>query len=229
MARKTVKDVDVAGKRVFIRVDFNVPIDNGKITDDRRIRAAVPTIRSVLERGGRAILASHLGRPSGKGYEAEHSLKPVADRLGQSPRTIPARVVPEQSTPAFQRPPRPTTHQLMSTFRGVVAQVAGCDVYVETTIPAIELAGHLERACADTPFRLTMISNRGTQIWPSGSVFTECVDYFRARFETRDGGSATQQDCLSLLSRIGERFTIAEYDLLRTFGGVRGYSLAQGQ
>ncbi|MFG0282967.1 MAG: phosphoglycerate kinase [Phycisphaerales bacterium JB039] len=83
MARKTIKDVEVASKRVLIRVDFNVPIDNGKITDDRRIRAAAPTIRSAVERGGRAILMSHLGRPSGAGFEAEYSLKPVADRLGQ--------------------------------------------------------------------------------------------------------------------------------------------------
>ncbi len=81
MARKTVKDVDVTGKRVLIRVDFNVPITDGKITDDRRIRAAVPTIRSVTERGGRVILMSHFGRPGGDGFEAEHSLEPVAGRL----------------------------------------------------------------------------------------------------------------------------------------------------
>jgi phosphoglycerate kinase len=83
MARKTVTDIEVAGKRALIRVDFNVPIEGGKITDDRRIRAAIPTIRSVTDRGGRAILVSHLGRPKGDGYEAEHTLKPVADKLGQ--------------------------------------------------------------------------------------------------------------------------------------------------
>jgi isocitrate dehydrogenase len=102
-------------------------------------------------------------------------------------------------------------------------------VYLETRTPPADLADQLAPLCEGLPFRLTLISNRGTQVWPTGSIYTECTDYFRARFETRDGGSATQQDCLSLLSRIGERFTIAEYDLLRTFGGVRGYSLAQGQ
>ncbi len=81
MAKKTIQSVDVAGKRVLIRVDFNVPIEDGAITDDRRIEGAVPTIRSVVERGGRAVLCSHLGRPEGKGYEAEHSLKPAAERL----------------------------------------------------------------------------------------------------------------------------------------------------
>jgi phosphoglycerate kinase len=82
MAKKTIADVDVKGKRVLMRVDFNVPLDkSGAITDDRRIRMALPSIESVLTRGGRLILMSHLGRPEGKGYEAEYSLKPVADHL----------------------------------------------------------------------------------------------------------------------------------------------------
>jgi phosphoglycerate kinase len=80
MAKKTVADVDVKGKRVLMRVDFNVPLDGSKITDDRRIQQALPTIKSVLDRGGRLILMSHLGRPKG-GPEPKYSLKPVADRL----------------------------------------------------------------------------------------------------------------------------------------------------
>jgi len=83
MSKKNIAAVDVNGKNVFIRVDFNVPIEDGKISDDRRIRAALPTIQSVISRGGRAILASHLGRPEGKGFEAEYSLEPVAKRLGE--------------------------------------------------------------------------------------------------------------------------------------------------
>ena len=80
MAKKTVADVDVKGKRVLMRVDFNVPLEGGKITDDRRIVQAMPTIKSVIERGGRLILMSHLGRPKG-GPEPKYSLKPVADHL----------------------------------------------------------------------------------------------------------------------------------------------------
>ncbi|HHN78223.1 MAG TPA: phosphoglycerate kinase [Phycisphaerales bacterium] len=83
MAKKNIAAVDVAGKRVLIRVDFNVPMQDGKITDDRRIRAALPTIQSVIERGGRAICMSHLGRPGGEGYEEAFSLRPAADRLGE--------------------------------------------------------------------------------------------------------------------------------------------------
>jgi phosphoglycerate kinase len=83
MPKKTIAQVDVKNKRVLIRVDFNVPIEDGAISDDRRIREALPTLKSVLDRGGSLVLMSHLGRPEGKGYEAEYTLKPVADRLGQ--------------------------------------------------------------------------------------------------------------------------------------------------
>ena len=81
MAR-SIKDLDLAGKRVFIRVDFNVPIKNGAITDDTRIRASLPTIKYALEKGATVILASHLGRPKGK-PNPEYSLKPVAARLSE--------------------------------------------------------------------------------------------------------------------------------------------------
>lgn len=82
MASKTVADVDVKGKKVLMRVDFNVPLEGGSITDDRRIAQALPTIRSVIDRGGRLILMSHLGRPKG-GPEAKYSLKPCADHLAK--------------------------------------------------------------------------------------------------------------------------------------------------
>jgi phosphoglycerate kinase len=82
MNKKTVRDIDVAGKRVFLRADLNVPLDDGKITDDTRIRASLPTLVYLLEHGASVILASHLGRPKGKVNDALR-LKPVADRLSQ--------------------------------------------------------------------------------------------------------------------------------------------------
>ena len=82
MNKKTVKDICVKGKKVVMRVDFNVPLnDKQEITDDTRIRAALPTIQYVIEQGAALVLMSHLGRPKGKGYEKEFSLKPVADYL----------------------------------------------------------------------------------------------------------------------------------------------------
>ena len=84
MAKKSIDQVDVAGKTVLMRVDFNVPLDDSlAITDDRRIRMALPSIKSVTDRGGRLILMSHLGRPSGNGFEEKFSLAPAAKRLGE--------------------------------------------------------------------------------------------------------------------------------------------------
>src|SRR6478735_7846306 len=95
MNKKSIKDIDLAGNRVFIRVDFNVPIKDGKITDDTRIRAALPTIRYAVEKGAKVILASHLGRPlkdkkkaeeKGMPYDAaKYSLRPVYEELRSLP------------------------------------------------------------------------------------------------------------------------------------------------
>ena len=86
MAKKNVAKVDLRGKRVLMRVDFNVPQDaDGRIADDRRIRMALPTIRHILNGGGRLVLMSHLGRPTGEGppADARWTLRPIAERLGE--------------------------------------------------------------------------------------------------------------------------------------------------
>ncbi|WP_404305703.1 phosphoglycerate kinase [Neorhodopirellula lusitana] len=84
MAKKTIDQTEVQGKTVLMRVDFNVPLnDQGEITDDRRVRMALPSIESVIKRGGKVILMSHLGRPSGGEGDKKYSLKPTATRLGE--------------------------------------------------------------------------------------------------------------------------------------------------
>jgi phosphoglycerate kinase len=80
MNKLTIDDLDVRGKRVFVRVDFNVPLKDGVVTDDTRIRESVPTLRLIIQKGGRLVIASHLGRPKG-GPESKYSLLPVSKKL----------------------------------------------------------------------------------------------------------------------------------------------------
>ena len=93
MNKKTVRDIDIKGKRVLMRVDFNVPMQDGKVTDDKRIRASLPTIKYVLDQGASLILMSHLGRPKG-GPDPEFSLGPVAEALS-SLLGIPVKMAPD--------------------------------------------------------------------------------------------------------------------------------------
>lgn len=79
---QSVRDLEVAGRRVFVRVDFNVPLDGKKVTDDTRVRAAVPTLKLLVEKGARVVIASHLGRPKGA-PDAKYSLEPAAHRLAE--------------------------------------------------------------------------------------------------------------------------------------------------
>ncbi len=171
-------------------------------------------------------------------------VRAIAGKLGSSPTTVaPARTDGSDRVTWVQKP-RPAAQQTISTFRNLKKEIVGCDVYLDARNSAPALAADLGALCEGTPFSLTLISNRGTQVWPVGSKYTECVDYWRARFELRgnadaggaakpgtatQAGTATQSDCIALLDRVAAKYTVCSYELLRTFDGVRGYSLAQGQ
>lgn len=100
MNKKTVRDIDLKGKRVLMRVDFNVPMQDGKVTDDKRIKASLPTIKYILDQGASLILMSHLGRPKG-GPDPEFSLRPVADVLS-SQLGVPVKMAPDTVGPEVE-------------------------------------------------------------------------------------------------------------------------------
>src|SRR5215216_4589956 len=100
MNKKTVKDIDLKGKRVFMRVDFNVPMQDGKVTDDKRIKASLPTIKYVLDQGASLLLASHLGRPKG-GPDPEFSLQAASEVLA-SLLGVPVKMAPDTIGPEVE-------------------------------------------------------------------------------------------------------------------------------
>ncbi len=162
-------------------------------------------------------------------------VRAIAARLGKTPRTFPVHLTPPgagHDRPTFECSARPIAQTVLRTFTQVVKTIAGCDVYIDDPVAPFELAEHMSRIAADSPFRLTLISNRGTQVWPTGSVFTEVTDYFRCRFELKPGitpGCFGNGPVMALVDRIAEKFSISCFELLRTFDDRPGYSLAQGQ
>ncbi len=156
----------------------------------------------------------------------------VADNLGKTPSERYARPVPSQDTPSFTPPERPRVNRMMRTYETLTSAIVGCDIYIETLLAPHDLAQRLEMICENSPFKLTMMSSRGTQVWPTGSVYTEVVDYYRARFELRDTamtGRVGQQSPIFLFEKVGEKFDVASFQILKEFEGKRGFSLAQGQ
>lgn len=152
--------------------------------------------------------------------------------LGKTPTTREATAVPDTSTPMHTRPERPRHNTMMRTFETTRSVFVGCDIYLDTTVSPPELAERLQGIAASTPFKLTMMSNRGTQVWPTGSVYTEIVDYFRVRFELRDmhaSASLGQSPIIKLLDKVAEKFFVTDFQPLKHYDGSPGYSLAQGQ
>jgi len=186
---------------------------------------------AALESG---VHTGDFGDPSMPGYKGpvgtSEFTRGIIERLGAAPKTVPAVPVPEANTVSIPKAPRPSQQQMLHTFTGVKTQVVGCDLYLDTDLPPTALAGAMSQIAEGTPFKLSIISNRGTQIWPTGSVYTECVDYYRVRFElTTPGGLENQAAAVALMDKVATRFTVCSYELLRTFDGVKGFSLAQGQ
>ncbi len=174
----------------------------------------------------------HTGDVKGKGDPVGTTAfaQAIAKNLGKSPETVSPCTVPGGDMICHTPPSRPSVNKMMVTHEQVQSQIVGCDIFLETTLTPLDLADRLKRICNGTPFRLTVISNRGTQVWPTGSPYTEIINNCCVRFELNDGiGHIGQGPTVHLLAKVAEKFSITEFIPIKMYDGQRGYSLAQGQ
>lgn len=174
----------------------------------------------------------HTGDVKGKGDPVGTTAfsHAVARNLGKTPSTVAGNTDSVSDMICHTPPTRPSVNEMMVTHEQIHSQVVGCDIFLETKLTPLDLADRLKRLCEGTPFRLTVISNRGTQVWPTGSPYTEIVDNCCARFELNtDIGVIGQGPTVHLLAKVAEKFAITEFIPIKMYDGQRGYSLAQGQ
>lgn len=153
----------------------------------------------------------------------------IAENLGKNPETIEGCAVPAADELHHTAPVRPSVNEMMVTHEQVLSTVCGCDIFLETTLTPLDLAARLQRLCESTPFKLTVISNRGTQVWPTGSPYTELVNNCCVRFELKEGTVIGQGPTVHLLAKVAEKFSVTEFIPIKMYDGQMGYSLAQGQ
>lgn len=152
----------------------------------------------------------------------------IIANLGKEPENNKARET--NSTSTFHLPTRPLNQKVMFTPRqaGIIETVVGLDLFVESDKTADLIAPIVQKHLKDG-LKLIMISNRGTQVWPTGSVFTECVDQYRIRVEAINGYQTNITEIYELTGKITQDIFVTSVEVLRKFGEKAGYSLAQGQ
>src|SRR5580698_4374876 len=240
MPKLSIRDLDLNGKRVFIRVDFNVPLGNGgqEITSDKRIRASLPTIRYALEKGAGVILASHLGRPKGK-PNAEMSMKPVAARLGEL-LGKPVKLAPDCIGPEVEAMlPAPGEVLLLENLRFHAEEEANdpafseklaklCDVYVNDAF------GSAHRAHASTVGMIRFVGKGA-----AGLLMDQELKYLGMATTNPErpcvailGGAKVSDkiEVIENLSKIVDRLLIGgamAYTFLRAQGKATGKSLVE--
>lgn len=173
----------------------------------------------------------HTGDVKGKGdpVGTMDFARAVAERLGQKPTSVEPRHGHGDEV-TFKPAGIPTDYEMMVTNKKANVEHVGCDVYIGSREQPATIAAELEKMCEGTPLLLRLISARGTQVWPTGSLYTECVDHHRCRFERRDESAPVDpQVCHELMKKVGEKYPVVCYIPLKHFDGERGYLLAQGQ
>ena len=230
MAKRSIKDLDLKGKTVFIRVDFNVPLAPGgqEITSDKRIRASLPTIQYGLDQGAGVILASHLGRPKGK-PNPEMSLKPAAARLAELLKR-PVAMAPDCVGPEVEKMrPAPGSILLLENLRfhaeeekndpGFSKQLAAlCDVYVNDAF------GSAHRAHASTVGMIQFVKEAG-----SGLLMDKELEYLTKATKNPD------RPCIAILggAKVSDKIEVIE-NLMKVvdellIGGAMAYTFFKAQ
>jgi isocitrate dehydrogenase len=178
-------------------------------------------LRYTLEQGVHtADFGDRTIAPSNTNEFAEAIIK----NLGKNPEFSKPREAKDNIT-VFTKPAAPAIQKMMETSIDNAGQkIVGVDLFIETALLGHEIAEKINPTLHNGQ-TLTMISNRGTQVWPTGSIFTECVDHYRVRIE----GEMSQKEIYEALSKISEHFYIPSHEVLRVYGEKKGFSLAQGQ
>ncbi len=178
-------------------------------------------LRYTLEQGVHtADFGDRTIAPSNTNEFAEAIIK----NLGKNPEFSKPREA-KDNIAVFTKPSAPAMQKMMETSVDNAGQkIVGVDLFIETALLGSEIADKIKPAL-NAGHTLTMISNRGTQVWPTGSIFTECVDHYRVRIE----GEMSQKEIYETLSKISEHFYIPSHEVLRVYGEKKGFSLAQGQ
>jgi isocitrate dehydrogenase len=178
-------------------------------------------LRYTLEQG---VHTADFGERSIAPVNTNEFAEAIIKNLGQKPQFSKPREA-KDDVALFKKTAAPAKQKMMETNVDNTGQkIVGVDLFFETALIGSEIAEKVKPVLGEGQ-TLTMISNRGTQVWPTGSVFTECVDHYRVRVE----GKMSQKDIYELMSRLSETFYIPSHEVLRLYGEKKGFSLAQGQ
>jgi isocitrate dehydrogenase len=177
-------------------------------------------LRYTLEQG---VHTGDFGDKSVPSLGTEAFASAIIANLGQKPQLSKPREAVD-GVALFTKPVAPLKQKMMKASDNSVKKIVGVDFFIESELLGNEIADKIQPHLASNQ-KLIMISNRGTMVWPSGSVFTECVDHYRVRVE----GEMSQPEIFDLLSKLSSQFYIPSHEVLRTYDDRAGFSLAQGQ
>jgi isocitrate dehydrogenase len=181
------------------------------------------SLLATLESG---VHTADFGSPETPSCSTNEFAQAIISRLGSSPKTNPSK----GSDSAYQPPPPHTATNRILESAPAEGKIVGIDLFVESNEQPAILAESI-KALLSSRHTLTLISNRGTQVWPSGSVYTDCVNQYRVRIEVSPDAStsASRLEMLSLATQISEHVSICSLEMLMNYNGAAAYSLAQGQ